>query len=79
MQNFSEFLQLLHSVAKLPLHHPQLLLQRLDPLRRQELVGLRTVERLFQVYRWDQEEIKFRGLKEQLSTFQIIPAGRKKT
>lgn len=79
LQNISELLQLLHSVGQLPLHHHQLFLQHLDPLRRQELVGLRAVERLFQVDRWDQEEIKFRGLKRTTVNFQIVPAGGKKT
>lgn len=42
---------MLQGVGQLPPHHLELFLQQLYPLDRQELIGLRTVERLFQVYR----------------------------
>lgn len=60
LQKISEFLQALQRVSQLPPHHLELVLQHLDPLDGEELVSLGTVERLFQVYRWDEEKKKLR-------------------
>lgn len=75
LQNISEFLQALQRVSQLPPHHLELVLQHLDPLDGEELVSLGTVERLFQVYRWDEEKKKLRDEESNSLEFLIIRAG----